>query len=373
MSKRGSGGLYHQGSGTIWWIRYSHRGKEYRESSGSESETVARRLLTARLRETGKRGGKFLGAAEERLRFEDLADLLRTDYQTNEHRSLRRVDGALKNLRRYFGLDRAVDITTDRIQSYIVQRREDEAANATINRELAALKRAFKIAVDAERLSRAPHIAMLEEHNARQGFLEHAEYIALLDALPERLRDPVAFLYLSGWRVSEMEALEWRDVDLPGNVVRLRPELNKNKDGRVLPLSGELAEVIQRAHQTRRLDCPFVFHIEGKPIVDFRASWHGARTAAGLGHLLVHDLRRCAVRNLVRAGVPERVAMEITGHKTRAVFDRYNIVSEADLVTAMERRDEYLAARPTDRKVISFASKYAPEASSRSQPASRPA
>ena len=354
MSKRGSGGLYHQGSGTIWWIRYSFRGVEHRESSGSESEVVARRLLNARIRETGRRGGKFLGAAEERLRFEDLAELLRVDYQTNEHRSLRRVDGALKHLRAYFGLDRAIDISTDRIKAYIVQRREDEAANATINRELAALKRAFKIAVDAERLSRAPHIAMLEERNARQGFLEHAEFVALREALPDRLRDPVSFLYLSGWRVSEMQALEWRDVDLPGNVVRLRPKLSKNKDGRVLPLSGELAEVIERAHAVRRLDCPFVFHNEGKPIVDFRGAWDTARTAAGLGHLLVHDLRRTAVRNLVRAAVPERVAMSITGHKTRAVFDRYNIVSESDLFNAIERRDQYLDSRPTDRKVTAI-------------------
>lgn len=162
----------------------------------------------------------------------------------------------------------------------------------------------------------------------------------------------MTFLYLSGWRVSEMQSLEWRDVDMPGNVVRLRPELSKNKDGRVLPLSGELAEVIHRAHAARRLDCPFVFHIEGKPIVDFRSAWKAARTAAGLGHLLVHDMRRTAARNLVRAGVPERVAMSITGHKTRAVFDRYNIVSEADLVSAMAKRDDYLAARPMDRKVI---------------------
>src|SRR5579863_8802699 len=230
-TRRGSGGLYLRG--TIYWIRYWHRGKEFRESSGSTSETVARKLLNARIRETGKRGGKFLGAAEERLRFEDFADLLRRDYQVNDRRSLRRIEGALKHLRAYFGLDRVVDITSDRVAAYIVQRREDGAANATINRELAALKRAFKIAVDAERLSRAPHIQMLEEHNARQGFLEHAEFVALRDALPDRLRDPVSFLYLSGWRVSEMEALEWRDVDMPGSVVRLRPELSKNKDGRV--------------------------------------------------------------------------------------------------------------------------------------------
>jgi integrase len=350
MSKRGSGAIYLRG--TTYWIRYWHRGEEFRESSESSSETVARRLLNVRIKETGKRGGKFLGPVEERVRFEDLAEMLRSDYVVNERRSLRRVDASLRQLRAGFGLDRAVDITTDRVARYIVERREAGAANATVNRELAAMKRAFKIAVTSERLSRAPHIAMLEENNARQGFLDHAEFTSLRDALPEKLQDPISFLYLSGWRVSEMRTLEWRDVDLAGNVVRLPPAKSKNKDGRSLPLSGELAEVIARAHATRRLDCGFVFHVDGKPIKDFRGAWKAACAKAGLGNLLVHDMRRTAVRDLVRSGVPERVAMAISGHKTRSVFDRYNIVSEEDLMTAMERRDEYHDTRPTARTVV---------------------
>ncbi|HKN12797.1 MAG TPA: tyrosine-type recombinase/integrase [Candidatus Binatus sp.] len=349
-NKHGSGSLYLRG--TTWWIRYSHRGAEFRESSGSESETVARRLLNARIKETGKRGGRFLGQAEERLRFDDLADMLRNDYVVNNRRSLRRVKVGLKQLANYFGLDRAVDITTDRVGSYIVQRRKDGAANATINRELSALKRAFKIAVDAERLSRAPHISMLEEQNARQGFLEHGQFLALHAELPDDLKDPIEFLYRSGWRVGEMKTLEWADVDLAGQAVRLPPAKSKNADGRTLPLSGPLTDVIARASERRRLDCPYVFLINGRPIADFRAAWDAARTAAGLGHLLVHDLRRSAVRNMIRGRVPERVAMAISGHKTRSMFDRYNIVSESDLRDAMQQRDEYLDSRPTDPKVV---------------------
>jgi len=348
MSKRGTGGIYLRG--TTWWIRFSHHGQEMRESSESDSETVARRLLKKRIQQTGRRG-KFIGPAEERLRFKDLEEMVRSDYVVNDRRSLKRLNGSLKNLGGYFALDRAVDITADRVQAYVRKRREDKAANATINRELAALKRAFKIAVDAERLSRAPHIVMLEEHNTRQGFIEHADFIALQKALPEYLRDPIGFLYLSGWRVSEMKALERRDVDIAAGAVRLRPEVSKNKDGRLLPLSGGLAELFARADAKRRLDCAFVFHREGKPIGDFRQEWADACTAAGLGKVYVHDLRRCAIRSLVRAGVPDLIAMRISGHKTRSVFDRYNIVSEADLKGALERRDGYLAARPTKRKV----------------------
>ncbi|MBI4516478.1 MAG: site-specific integrase [Deltaproteobacteria bacterium] len=152
----------------------------------------------------------------------------------------------------------------------------------------------------------------------------------------------MSFLYWSGWRVGEMRRLEWRDVDLPGGVVRLRPELSKNKDGRLLPLSGELLEIMERAAEQRRLDCPNVFHVGGEPIGDFRKAWKTACKAAGLGSLIVHDLRRTAVRNMVRAGIPERVCMALSGHKTRAIFDRYNIVSESDLTSAAARLNEHL-------------------------------
>ena len=346
---RGSGSLYRRGP--VWWVRFSHHGVEYRESSESASETVARKLLKARIAETGRRG-KYLGPVEEKVTFNDLAAMLVSDYTVNDRHSMRRLTSSLLHLRSHFGLQRAVDITADRVQGYVAQRRNAKAANATINRELAALKRAFRIAVDAERLSRAPHITMLEERNARQGFLDHAGFIALRNALPERLRDPITFLYLSGWRVNEMRTLGWRDVDLDGGVVRLAPEKSKNAEGRVLPLSGELAEVMARAAAARRLDCAAVFHDSGKPINDFRGAWAVACTAAGLGHLLVHDLRRCAIRNLIRAGVSERVAMSLSGHKTRSVFDRYDIVDEADLTSATERRDAYLDSRPTERKVV---------------------
>ncbi len=346
MSKRGTGGIYLRG--TIWWLRYSHHGRDMRESSDSESETVARKVLKNRIQQTGRRG-KFIGPAEERLTFKDLTEMIEADYAVNERRSARRLSGSLKNLRSYFALDRVVDISSDRVQAYVRQRRDAKAANATINRELAALKRAFKIAVDAERLSRAPHIAMLEENNARQGFLEHADFLALRQALPPYLRDPITFLYLSGWRVSEMKSLEWRDIE--GSSIRLRPEISKTNESRVLPLSGELAEVIGRAERDRRLNCPYVFHRNGAQIRDFRHAWAEACTTAKVGKVLVHDLRRCAIRSLVRAGFPDVVAMRLSGHKTRAVFDRYNVTSDADLKTAIEKRDEYLSARPKKRKV----------------------
>jgi len=335
--------------GSVYWIAYYHRGKEYRESSESENESAAKKLLKKRIGEVAQ--GRLRGANQDRLTFDDLAQALLADYQINGRRSLRSARLSISHLRKFFGFDRAVDITTDRIKAYAADRQKAKAANASINRELAALKRMFSLAVEDGRLSHSPYIPTLEEDNARQGFVDHGAFVSLRANLSEYLRDPITFLYLSGWRLGEMKALEWRDVDLAGKVVHLRPEISKNKDGRLLPLSGELFDTMDRARAQRRPDCPFVFHRDGEPIGDFRKAWSAACKAAGLGPILVHDLRRTAVRNMVRAGIADRVAMTLSGHKTRSVFDRYNIVSEADLAQATERLQAHLASISNSQRV----------------------
>jgi integrase len=344
---RGMGRVFKRG--TTYWVAYYHRGKEYRESSESENESAAKKLLKKRIGEVAQ--GRLLGANQDRLTFNDLAQALLADYLINGRRSLRSARLSISHLRKFFGFDRAVDITTDRIKAYAADRQKAKAANASINRELAALKRMFSLAVEDGRLSHSPYIPTLEEDNARQGFVDHSAFVSLRASLAEYLRDPIAFLYLSGWRLGEMKALEWRDVDIAGRVVHLRPEISKNKEGRLLPLFGELLEIMKRAHTRRRPDCSFVFHRDGEPIGDFRKAWSTACKAAGLHSILVHDLRRTAVRNMVRAGIADRVAMTLSGHKTRSVFDRYSIVSESDLAKASEMLQRHLLTAPRETKV----------------------
>jgi len=343
----------------IWHVAYYHRGEELRESSHSEEEKEAIKLLKRRAQDLGR------GVVGTRLTFEQLTEHLKNDYRINDKRSLDSVELSIRHLWDVFAGDRAVHITTDRIRAYIALRQSEGAANGSINRELSALKRAFSLAQQAGKIFHRPYIPMLEENNARQGFLEHADFLNLRDELPDYLRDPVSFLYLSGWRVSEMRTLEWRDVGQ--DAIRLRAENSKNKKQRVLPLRGELAEIIERARQNRRLDCQFVFHIDGQAIGDFRKAWHTACVAAGLGKfekigeekdqkkvyvgLLIHDLRRSAVRNMVKAGIPEKIAMGLSGHKTRAIFDRYHIVSEDDLAQASERLFGHLQSVAQSAKV----------------------
>src|SRR5215831_14862168 len=343
---RGLGRIFKRGS--MYWIAYYHRGKEYRESSESESQTIARRLLKQRLGEIGT--GKFI-FDEDRLTFDELVEGLKTDYRVNGRRSIKTIEFYIPHLRGFFGFDRAIDITPDRVKAYQVRRLQEEASNATVNREVAILGRMLSLAFNAGKLSRKPRFQMLDENNVRQGFLEHGDFVKLLGKLPGHLKPIAEFLYLSGWRKGEAQKLEWRDVDLNGQAIRLRIENSKNKEARILPLTGRLLDLFQERHEERRLDCPYVFHHKGQKIGDFKKAWKTACKESKLSGTLVHDLRRTAARNLSRAGVPETVAMEITGHKTRSMYRRYRIVDEKDLREATEKLQSHLESQD-ETKVV---------------------
>ena len=235
-------------------------------------------------------------------------------------------------------------ITTSDIRNYIAHRQDEEAASSTINRELAILKRAFRLAIQSGNLLHRPQIPMLSEDNVRQGFFEQSEFEDVRDALPEHLQGVVTLAYFSGWRVqSEILPLTWGHVDRKARTVRLEPGTKKNREARLLPFGSlpELEEVIEQqwAEHKRMAGegrlVPWVFHRNGERMLGFRKAWNSACQAGGARGRILHDLRRTAVRNLVRKGVPDTVAMQITGHKTRSVFDRYNITSEGDLRDAL--------------------------------------
>lgn len=260
------------------------------------------------------------------------------------------------HLEPFFGTMRTGKVETTTLRKYIVQRQEAGAKNATINRELSLLRRAFHIAFqsDPPRVSRVPKIPKLEENNARKGFFEDDQYRAIMLALPEFLRPVLAFGYYTGCRRGEILSLQWSQVDLIEGMVRLEPGTTKNNEARAIPLDPELLEQLRfqrAARDAQHPACPWVFFGEtGDRIRSFRGSWLAACKVAGYAEadrptVLFHDLRRTGVRNLVRAGVPEKVAQSISGHKTRAVFERYNIVTDTDLKDAVRRQHEYLKAK----------------------------
>ena len=342
------GSLYQRGN--TWWIKYYRQGKYYRESSGSIKKMVAKKLLNRREGDIAK--GKTPGVQFDKISFEDLAENFLRDYRVNQKKSLAKATRSVNHLATAFERLAVPQITTPRINAFIESRINEGAANATINRELAALKRMMNIGAQQTppMVDRVPHIPMLEENNVRKGFFEHDEFLALRDALPTYLKGLVTFAYKSGWRVSEITGMQWSNVDLQKKIVWLEIGTTKNKDGRTIYLDDELMDVFtaQRGIQKRgKQIVPYVFPNrkgDDRP-KDFRHAWSTACTKAGIPNRIFHDLRRTAVRNMVRSGIPERVAMMISGHKTRSVFERYNIVSEGDLRIAAKQQEEYLKSQ----------------------------
>jgi len=343
------GSIYKRGN--IYWIKYYRNGKPYRESSRSKKKMVAVELL--KLREGEISQGKVPGICFDRVRFDELAEDLLTDYRINGKKTLKWLERRIKlHLQPFFGGISVTGITTFRINAYINIRMEAGATNATINRELSALKRMFNLAAQCTppKVGQVPHVPILKENNVRKGFFEYWEFVALRDALPEYLKGFVTFAYKTGWRVSEIRELTWSQVDLKQGIVRLEAGDTKNEEGRTIYLDEELKVIFQNQWEIRKDNnnlIPYIFPNEegnGK-IKDFRGSWEKACREAKIGKRLFHDFRRTAVRDMVRAGIPERVAMMISGHKTRSVFDRYNIVSDTDLKVAAAKREAYAQAQ----------------------------
>jgi integrase len=198
--------------------------------------------------------------------------------------------------------------------------------NATINLELVLLRRAFNIA-DAK----FPRVSKLAETNVRKGFLMPEDYVLLMTKLPEHARPVFQFAYRTGCRLGEILNLQWRNINLTDNLVRLEPGETKNDEARTIPMTSDLVRMFEALPHCS----PYVFTKDGKRIKSIRRVWNSTVKEANIPDTLFHDLRRTGVRNFIRAGVPEVVAMSISGHKTRSVFDRYNIVSEMDKKDAM--------------------------------------
>jgi integrase len=357
-AERGSGRVFLRGS--TFWFAYWGPGddgtwSEIRESAKSTDEALARKLLSRRILEVrNHRSGlrAFEGPTAERLTVAQLLDALELDFRNRSIKGLRVAIAQMKPLREAMGSLRAVRLSTDRVRSYMGTRRAAGKACATVNRETGLLGRAFRLAKQDRRIAVELRIPSLPEHNVRQGFFDRAEVEALLPHLPAPLGAITRFGYMTGWRRGEILALTWQDVDREAAEIRLSD--SKNGEGRLLPLDEPLSEIVAqqwKAREFTRRDgstglSTFVFHRNGKPVdsATFGRQWRTACDKAKLPGRLFHDLRRSAVRGMIRAGVPQSVAMSISGHKTNAMFSRYNITSTDDKLEALRRRQEREAA-----------------------------
>ena len=378
QSKRewGTGSIYRRPHSNVWWIRYSRNGKRFYESTHTTRKRKAKRRLDDRLAEI--RAGTFVGPQVHRIKIKELAKDLIDEYQINGRKSLDDLKARWKlHLEPYFAHLRTEDVTSTAINRYVANRQTAGAANGTVNRELAALKRMFKLGSKATppKVLRVPTFPHLEERNVRTGFLTDDQFSRLAAECARMglwLRAMLEVGYTFGWRVEEIKSMRVRQVDLAANTIRLDPETTKNRDGREVTMTDPVHTLLAACVHGKEPD-DYVFTRDGGARVsDFRDSWAKACARAGLGQrvcqtcsaiveggvcdgckkekrpakrikyegLIFHDLRRSAARNLRRAGVAEGVIMEIGGWRTRSMFERYAIVSKSDKDDAMRKLEQ---------------------------------
>jgi integrase len=316
-------------------------GRTVSESTKSPIKEVAGQLLQRRLVEN-KLG---LRAAQDysKYKYEDLRDALLADYEVRGHSSLvthkdgRKTISALHQLDLFFAGRPAAAITSDLVREFVRVRQDRGAATSTINRNLAMLRRMLALAKGEGKVPHVPHFTMLQEADPREGFLDGDEFRRLRFVMPLTLWPLVTYLYVTGCRVGAAKKIDWSQIVLDGDrvEVRLFGSQVKNRTPLFLPLPADLAQLLRA---TRKPSGP-VFCATNLDM-EFRK----AAVAVGLGHwrdpddhnkgydgIVIYDLRRSGVRNLLRAGVSEDIALRISGYKTRAVLSRYNIVDTTDL------------------------------------------
>jgi integrase len=353
---KGEGGLFKVKGSRFWYAQYyDAHGKQIRTSTGKDVKQEALSVLRHLLGDNDK--GLVPITALRKLSYGELRAGLIANYQEKGNSSLYQTNdgeetiGGLKALDSFFGFGtnndgvRFTQITTDAARQFAKQRLKEGFSPATINRSLACLRRMLQIAREDSKIQHVPKIRLLKEPPARKGFLTIEKFDELLNTLPTHLRPLVLFLYWCGVRLGEAKQIEWSQVDLGVPCIRLEEDQTKNDEARVVPLPPVLVKILAAVEsQTGEVFDATNLRIEWQKACERLG--HGKRTKQtsntkntwySYDGLIVHDLRRSAIRNLVNAGVSENVAMKISGHKTRSIFDRYHIVSNEDVLNAMQK------------------------------------
>ena len=375
--RRGTGSIFRKPGCATWVIQFYKDGSRIREATGLTDRPAAQRRLTKRLYQVDK--NEFVARERKPVRVEELFNDLKEHNLINRKGRARDLRGRWSHLSPAFAPIVANNLTTDDVRHYICQRQQEGASNATINRELATLKRMLNFGRQSTppKVRTVPYIPMLKENNVRTGFVEDETFRRLTAEASElwlRVFLELAFTY--GWRRGELLGLRVRQLSFSSRTVRLDPGTTKNSEGREVAMTANVAELLKQAVVGKKPDDLVLTRQDGKPVKDFRKAWWCLCERAGLGSftcrvcakpvpgggkcpdceapnpiyrgLIVHDLRRSAAKAMRAAGVPESVIMAAGGWKTPAMFRRYAIVSSADQRAAMEKLERARAENSPD-------------------------
>jgi integrase len=347
---KGQGSVFERPGSPFLQISYWNGWRQVRESAETTDRAEALKLLQRKLGEIA--AGKSAGA--ERIKVAALLQLLVEDYRRHDRADLCEAEQRVRRLLKpAFGEFRASAFTTKVLNAYIARRQKEGRKNATINRELALLRRAFRLGYehDPQLVFRVPVIKALKEDNVREGFLEPDKYPLILEALSEEVKPVFVVAYHLGMRTGELLALKRSWVDLKERLIYVNGRVTKNGEPKTAPIYGDMAvwlEKILYSGQMESPKCVWLFSRGGKPIRSFKGDWERTCEVAGVPDLLFHDLRRTAVRNMIRAGVPEKIAMQISGHKAASMLWRYKITDARDIKEAGKRTERYLKKQKGD-------------------------
>lgn len=366
-----------------YYIAYMVNGKQKQKAAkGCKTEVEARKFLKKTRNEIIK--GEYLNPKSRKLTINNLLDNLLLKLSTRkaseddvsqyserkqerikketqkdkEKRLCSSLVSHLKRTREEIGHIRADRLTEPDLDKLAGKWIKEGSPNTTINRRIQPVTQAFNLAVRQKLIKETIKFTKLnEDASIRQGFFEPDEYELIMSQFEEPYSDIIEFGYNCGWRIAEILKLKWENVYLSDGLIKLRKTQTKNRNSRSLPIFGDIEEIIQRRLEKKtfvkvwntrkngqRINEPenewseseFVFHKNGCRVWDFGKKWRKARKEVGLPDKLFHDFRRTTAKNLTDSGVPESLAMQITDHKTRSMFDRYNIKNDRDKAVALE-------------------------------------
>jgi integrase len=334
----GTGNITERPNGRFQIQYYDSLGRKRRETVSTYAK--AEKLLQKRA--AMREAGTLQSAADSRVKIDALA----AAYQVYAGNSAPKSAYWIKlvwrvHLEPFFGGKVAARIASDDLQGYIAERLEAGAAPGTINRELTVFKALFNHGAESDppKISRVPKFpAKLREANPRSGFIDDKQYVALVANCKHAwLKALIAIAYNFGFRKGELLGLRCGQVDLAARQIRLLPGETKSDRGRTVPMTDEIFDLLSECVRGKiATDAVFTWR-DGRPVKDFRGAFAAMTKAAGLPDLLLHDFRRSAVRRMLRRGISKHQAKRFSGHATDSIFDRYDIIDDADLAEAARK------------------------------------